>query len=162
MRQLKELQDKISDAKAQIDAIMKSTNLKDLEKQADSLLKEDLWSFFEELKKDDQRVVDLKDIIMKINRFQASPATYNYEKVLDFAMTQVNQDVKEKILAELKACETFGKTKGNVSFTQAEGVGDVWNSIVNYFKKLIPSLKSKGQKIDSNIAKLQQITSKMK
>lgn len=160
--ELEGLQKKLSDAKAQIEQIKKATNYTGLEKRIDKILKEELWDFFEELKKDDTRIVQIKNIIMNINRFQAETLTYKYEQVLDFVMTQVNQDVKLKILTELKACETLGRTKGNVSFTQTEGIGDIWNSIKSYFQKLIPSLKSKGTKIDDNIQKLQNIVDKMK
>lgn len=162
LNELKELQDKLAEAKAKIEQIKKDTNYNAVEKRIDQILKEELWDFFEELKKDGTRIVQLQKILMTINRFQAQPATYNYEKVLDFVMTQVNQDVKLKILQELKACETIGKTKGNVSFTQTEGIGDIWNSIKTYFQKLMPSLQSKGKKIDTNIQKLQNIVDKMK
>jgi len=152
---LNDLQKKLAEAQAKIDAIKKEYGFDDLQKQADNILKENLWDFMEQLKKDDVRIVKIKNLIMKINRFQASPATYNYEKVLDYAMTLVNQDVKEKILIELKACEKIGNTKGNVSFT-TEGIGDIWNSIKGFFQRLIPALQSKGQKIDNQISDLEK------
>jgi len=149
---LKENLDILDKANAEIEAIKKKYNMNAVQKNADELLKEQLWDFLEELKKDGTKIVKLRGIILKINRFQASPATYEYEKVLDFVMTQVNQDVKAKILAELKACEKIGKTKANVSFT-TEGVGEVWDSIVNFLSGLLPALKKKGDKIDNDIAK---------
>tara|TARA_R110000868_G_scaffold12456_24_gene59633 strand:+ start:1206 stop:2543 length:1338 start_codon:yes stop_codon:yes gene_type:complete len=161
LAQLKDLQDKIASAKAEIDVIMKRTGLKDLEKKSDDILKDGLWDFFEELKKDEQRIVKFQDIVMTVKRFQASPATYEYEKVLDFAMTQVNQDVKAKILAELKASEKIGKTKGQVSFT-TEGVGDIWNSLKQLFSRLIPSLKLKGKKIDAGISSAENALKKIR
>lgn len=164
LRNLKQLQQQIAEAKAQVDAVIKSTGLKDLEKSADKLLKEELWDFFNELKKDEQRLVDLGDIIMTVVKFQSEPATYEYEKVLDFALTQVNQDVKEKILMQLKASEKIGKTKGSVSFaTKTEATGNsIWNQITNFLGKFIPALKRKGQKIDTEISKLKNLVAKIK
>jgi hypothetical protein len=153
--ELKECQDILAKANAQIAAIKKKVNFDKIQKRADELLKEQLWDFLEELKKDESRIVKLKGIVMNINRHQASPITYEYEKVLDKVMEWVNQDVKLKIAAELKACEKLGKTKANISFT-TEGVGDIWDSIKNYFGRLIPALQSKGEKIDAAIAELEQ------
>lgn len=152
LTELKDLQDILAKANAEIEAIKKKFDMSSVQKKADEILKEQLWDFLEELKKDETKIVKLKGIILKINRHQASPATYEYEKVLDFVMTQVNQDVKAKILAELKACEKIGRTKANVSFT-TEAVGGVWDSIVNFLTGLIPALKRKGSKIDNDIAK---------
>lgn len=152
LTELKDLQDILAKANAEIEAIKKKFDMSSIQKKADEILKEQLWDFLEELKKDETKIVKLKGIILKINRHQASPATYEYEKVLDFVMTQVNQDVKAKILAELKAVEKIGKTKANVSFT-TEAVGGVWNTIVNFLSGLIPALKNKGKKIDNDIAK---------
>jgi hypothetical protein len=162
LRTLKDLQQKIAEAKAQVDAIIKSTGLKDLEKSADKLLKEELWDFFNELKRDEQRLVDLGDIIMTVTKFQSEPATYEYEKTLDYALTQVNQDVKEKVLMQLKATEKIGKTKGSVSFaTKTESVGsDIWNKVTSFLGKFLPAIKRKGQKIDSEISKLKSLINK--
>lgn len=164
LRNLKQLQQQIAEAKAQVDAVMKSTGLKDLEKSADKLLKEELWDFFNELKKDEQRLVDLGDIIMTVVKFQSEPATYEYEKTLDYALTQVNQDVKEKVLMQLKASEKIGKTKGSVSFaTKTEAAGNsIWSSITNFLGKFIPALKRKGQKIDTELTKLKGLVAKIK
>lgn len=153
--ELKKCQDILAKANAQIAAIKKKVNFDKIQKRADELLKEQLWDFLEELKKDQSRIVKLKGIVMNINRHQASPITYEYEKVLDKIMEWVNQDVKLKIAAELKACEKLGKTKANISFT-TEGVGDVWDSIKNFFSRFIPALKAKGEKIDAGIADLEQ------
>jgi hypothetical protein len=160
LAELKELQDKIASAKAEIDEIVKRTGLKDLEKRSDEILRDVLWDFFEELKKDEERIVRFNNIVMTVKRFQSSPATYEYEKVLDFAMTQVNQDVKAKILAELKATEKIGRTKGQVVFT-TEGVGDIWNSIKQMFGRLLPVLKSKGKKIDAGIISAEKALKKI-
>jgi hypothetical protein len=156
--ELKGLQEQLAAAQAQMEEIKKKTNFDALQKRADQILKEQLWDFLEELKKDETRILKLKDIVLKINRHQASPATYNYEQVLDKVMEWVNQDVKAKILAELKATEKFGKTKANVSFT-TEGIGDIWDSIKNILGRLIPALQSKGDKIDNAIADFEQQTS---
>lgn len=160
--ELEKMHTALRTAQAKVDAIMKETGLKDLQKKTDTLLKEDLWNFFEELKRDDQRIVKLKNIVLNIDRFQAQPATYEYEKVLDLAMTYVNQDVKQKILDDLKASERIGKTKGSVSFAKVEGVGDVWNSIVSFLSKILPSMKSKGKKLDGDLDKLDTMVSNMK
>jgi hypothetical protein len=116
------------------------------------------------LKKDEQRLVDLGDIIMTVVKFQAEPATYEYEKTLDYALTQVNQDVKEKVLMQLKATEKIGKTKGSVSFaTKTEATGNsVWSSITNFLGRFIPALKRKGQKIDTELNKLKVLVAKIK
>jgi len=114
-----------------------------------------LWDFLEELKKDGTRILKLERLVMKINRHQASPITYQYEQVIDKIMEWVNQDVKAKILAELKAVEKIGKVKASVSFT-TEGVGGVWGKIVNFFGKFIPHIQSKGKKIDAGISDLER------
>jgi hypothetical protein len=163
--ELAKLQEQLSNATAQVDALKKKLGLADLEKKYKKIVDEQLWDFLEELKKDGERVVRTKTVLMNIARFQATKATYEYEKVLDFAMTQVNQDVQYKILQELKIYEKISKAKPSLSFSprteQTINEENIFQKIGNFLVKTIQSalgsLKGKGQKIDNNLNKLEKV-----
>lgn len=163
--ELSTIEEQLNNAIAQVEALKKQLGIAALEKRQKQIVDEQLWDFLEEMKKDEERVARTKNVLMNLDRVQTQKATYSYEKVLDFAMTQVNQDVKFKILQELKATEKISRVKPSLSFTRTtennlneanvfQKVGD-W--ITKTVKSLLGGLKTKGQKIDSDLTKLERI-----
>lgn len=164
INELSTLESKLAAAKAQIAALEKELGIEAMEKQYAKIVNEDLGGLLDEMKKDEVRIVRTKTVLMEIKRFQAERATFSHEKVLDFAMTQVNQDVKFKILQELKATEKITKIKPSLSFSKRESVlreagllGRAIKWISTSIKGLLSKLKPSGQKIDVNLDKLERI-----
>jgi hypothetical protein len=164
INELSTLESKLAAAKAQIAALEKELGIEAMEKQYAKIVNEDLGGLLDEMKKDEVRIVRTKTVLMEIKRFQAERATFSHEKVLDFAMTQVNQDVKFKILQELKATEKITKIKPSLSFSKRESVLREAGLLVRAIKwistsikDLLSKLKPTGQKIDVNLDKLERI-----
>jgi hypothetical protein len=161
--ELAALEKQLAEAKEKVAALEKELNVSAMEKRYKQIVDQELWDFLEQMKKDDERIARTKNVLLTIKRFQTEKVTYEYEKVLDFAMTQVNQDVKEKILMELKATEKISKVKPSLSFSTAENklrednvFSKIFGWIKSFFSSLNAKLKSKGQKIDSNLGKLEK------
>jgi hypothetical protein len=161
---LAESERQLKEAMAKIDALKKELNVAGLEKQSKQLVGE-LSDFLDEMKKDKERIIRTKNVVMSIDRYQSIKATYQYESVLDFAMTQVNQDVKFKILQELKATEKLSPVKGSLSFTtrtESFSFSNIINKIKQFALSILPKFVSKGKKIDDNITKLEKMTQQLK
>lgn len=161
---LAELEQKLAAATAQLEALKKQLDIAGLERQYKTLVETELWGFLEELKRDEVRVVRTKTIVMTIKRFQTDDKlTYKYEGPFMKALTYVNQDVKFKMLADLKEVETISKVKPALSFTTNENaqtsnfVRRAFNWIKTKFSAFLTSTKTKGQKIDSDLAKLERV-----
>ena len=164
INELSTLENKLAAAKAQIAALEKELGIDAMEKQYAKIVNEDLGGLLDEMKKDEVRIVRTKTVLMEIKRFQAERATYSHEKVLDFAMTQVNQDVKFKILQELKTTEKITKIKPSLSFSKRENVlreAGLIDRAVKWVsttvKNLVAQLRPKGQQIDANLDKLERV-----
>ena len=159
---LAKLQEQLSAGLAQMEALKKQLNISGLEKQVGGVMN-DIWGLFEEMKKDGDRLARTKNVIMTIQRDGAERETFSYEKALDFAMTQVNQDVQFKILNELKITQKFTRVKPGLAFSKTESIireskiGDFFLKIGNYLKSLLPKFQSQGKKIDANLNKLEQM-----
>mgnify|MGYP001567469268 FL=1 len=159
---LAKLQEQLSAGLAQMEALKKQLNISGLEKQVGGVMN-DIWGLFEEMKKDGDRLARTKNVIMTIQRDVAERETFSYEKALDFAMTQVNQDVQFKILNELKITQKFTRVKPGLAFSKTESIireskiGDFFLKIGNYLKSLLPKFQSQGKKIDANLNKLEQM-----
>lgn len=163
INELAELEKQLAAATAKIDALKKELDVSGMEKRYKQIVDSELWDFLEQMKKDEERVTRASNVLLTIKRYQTEKATYEYEQVLDFAMTQVNQDVKEKILMELKATEKISRVKPSLSFSKAEGKiteANVFTKIVDWMKSfftgLNAKLRSKGQNIDKNLEKLER------
>lgn len=163
--ELSTIEEQLNNAIAQVEALKKQLGIAALEKRQKQIVDEQLWDFLEEMKKDGERVARTKNVLMNLDREQSHKVTYSYEQVYKYAMTQVNQDVKFKILQELKATEKISRVKPSLSFTRTaenklneanvfQRVGD-W--IAKTVKSLLGGLKTKGQKIDSDLTKLERI-----
>lgn len=148
---------------AQLEALKKQLGIAQMEKRIKQIVDTEINGLLDEMKKDDDRIARTQKVLMDIHRWQTEKATYKYEKVMDFVMTQVNQDVKYKILMELRAYETISKVKPSLGFAaRTEGLlkEGLWDKIVGWFKSLLPKLKAKGSTIDGNLDKLESILRK--
>ena len=161
---LNDMQAKLLEATAQMEALKEKLGIKDLEKQIKKLVDVDLSGLLDEMKKDDDRIARTKNVILNVSKWHTERENYSYEKVLDFAMTQVNQDVKFKILEELKATQTITKVKGQLTFApRTESVlkeENIFTKIGNWLSNIVSKLKLKGNKIDNNLDKLERIINK--
>lgn len=161
---LNDMQAKLLEATAQMEALKEKLGIKDLEKQIKKLVDVELSGLLDEMKKDGDRIARTKNVILNVSKWHTERENYSYEKVLDFAMTQVNQDVKFKILEELKATQTITKVKGQLTFApRTESVlkeENIFTKIGNWLSNIVSKLKLKGNKIDNNLDKLERIINK--
>lgn len=163
LKEAKQLQDELATAQAQIEKIIKETGMTAKEKRLGQLLRDDLWDFLEELKKNEQRLVEIQDIIMTVSTFQSEVITYNYEKMFFWLLERVNQVTKGSALDQLKLTQKISKRKGSYSFkSKTEAVGDsFWDKLTNFFSKFLPSIKKKGEQVDKDIDKLKSMLDDM-
>lgn len=164
INELSDLERQLADAEAQITELKKKLNVVQMEKRYKELVDTELWDFLEEMRKDNERVARTKTVLLTIKRFQTEKETFEYEKVLDFALTQVNQDVKFKILEELKVYRKISRVKPSLGFSKTESLikeENVFQKIGNWILKqldsLAPKLANQGEKIDNALDKLERI-----
>lgn len=170
LEKLVSLQEKLAEATAQIEALKKQLGVSQMEKEYKTIVDEQLWDFLEQLKKDGDRVARTKNVLLDIQRFQTERPSYEYEKVLDFVMTQVNQDVKYKIINELKAREKISKVKPALSLSRrSESVlkeSSIFGKIANWFKSFLSGfnakMEAKGQVIDKNLDRAEKMLAAIK
>ena len=143
--------------------LKKKLNVSQMEKRYKELVDNDLWAFLEEMRKDGERVARTKNVLLTIKRYQTEKETFEYEKVLDFAMTQVNQEVKFKILEELKVYKKISRVKPSLGFSQNESLikeENLFQKLGNWILKQIdaiaPKLARQGEKIDNALDKLER------
>lgn len=170
LEKLVSLQEKLAEATAQIEALKKQLGISEMEKEYKTIVDEQLWDFLEQLKKDGDRVARTKNVLLDIQRFQTERPSYEYEKVLDFVMTQVNQDVQYKIINELKAREKISKVKPALSLSRrSESVlkeSSIFGKIADWFKSFLSGfnakMEAKGQVIDNNLDKAEKMLAAIK
>lgn len=170
LEKLVSLQEKLAEATAQIEALKKQLGVSEMEKEYKKIVDEQLWDFLEQLKKDGDRVARTKTVLLDIQRFQTERPSYEYEKVLDFVMTQVNQEVQYKIINELKAREKISKVKPALSLSRrSESVlkeSSIFGKIANWFKSFLSGfnakMEAKGQVIDNNLDKAEKMLAAVK
>jgi hypothetical protein len=163
IHELSDLETQLAEAEAQISELKKKLNVSQMEKRYKQLVDDELWGLLEEMRKDDERVARTKNVLLTIKRYQTEKATYEYEKVLDYAMTQVNQDVKAKILIELRAVEKISRVKPSLGFSKNESLikeenlfQKLSNWIVRQLDALAPKLADQGERIDNALDKLER------
>lgn len=161
--ELSDLEKQLAEAEAQIAELKKKLNVSQMEKRYKELVDNDLWAFLEEMRKDGERVARTKNVLLTIKRYQTEKETFEYEKVLDFAMTQVNQEVKFKILEELKVYKKISRVKPSLGFSQNESLikeENLFQKLGNWILKQIdaiaPKLARQGEKIDNALDKLER------
>lgn len=161
--ELSDLEKQLAEAEAQIAELKKKLNVSQMEKRYKELVDNDLWDFLEEMRKDGERVARTKNVLLTIKRYQTEKETFEYEKVLDFAMTQVNQEVKFKILEELKVYKKISRVKPSLGFSQNESLikeENLFQKLGNWILKQIdaiaPKLARQGEKIDNALDKLER------
>lgn len=170
LEKLVSLQEKLAEATAQIEALKKQLGVSEMEKEYKTIVDEQLWDFLEQLKKDGDRVARTKNVLLDIQRFQTERPSYEYEKVLDFVMTQVNQEVQYKIINELKAREKISKVKPALSLSRrSESVlkeSSIFGKIADWFKSFLSGfnakMEAKGQVIDNNLDKAEKMLAAIK
>lgn len=163
INELSDLERQLAEAEAQISELKKKLNVSQMEKRYKQLVDDELWGLLEEMRKDDERVARTKNVLLTIKRYQTEKATYEYEKVLDFAMTQVNQDVKAKILMELRAVEKISRVKPSLGFAKNESIineESVFQKLGNWIIKQLDAIgrsaANQGEKIDNALDKLER------
>lgn len=160
--ELAELQIQLEEAQAKMKAVMdqlsKDLNIKAMEKRYAELLKGELWGFMEQMKHQDERIIRTKKYFMEIQKYQAEVLTYDNVKTLEYAMTQVNQDVKYNILTFQKGTEKLTKRVGDISIQKLESrlnesgwLQRVWKALGNLVAPFLQTIKAKNANIDKNL-----------
>ena len=164
--ELAQLQEQLQSAEAQMKALMdkleSELNVKAMKKRYDELLKGELWDFFEKMKHEEQRIIQTKKYYLEVKKYQAEVLTYDNVKTLEYAMTQVNQDVKYNILLFQKGTEKLSKRAGDIVVKKTESrlTEDNWlTKIVNLLSSLISPVLAKITQLDSRIDKNLKIIS---
>jgi hypothetical protein len=164
INELSDLEKQLAEAEAQIAELKKKLNVSQMEKRYKELVDNELGDFLNEMKKDDERVARTKNVLMTIKRFQAEKEVTEYKQLYLFAMTQVNQDVKAKILDMFKVHTKITKVIPALSFSKTESLikeenlfQKLGNWIVRQLDAIAPKLARQGEKIDNALDKLERV-----
>lgn len=170
-----ELQRKLTEAIAQMEALKKQLNVAGMEKRLKQIFDAELGDLLDEMKKDEDRVLRTKNVLLDVKRWQTEKFTYKHEQVVKFALTQVNDDVKDKILKEMRATEEISKVKGSFALTRrtesnvnedgnfiSNSMSNLISKVTNWLKSAMPKLVMRGKKIDNNLDKLERMVATIK
>lgn len=155
--------------KSVIDELEEQLGIKAMKKREAEIMKRELWEFLEKMKHDEERIVQTTKYVMEITKFQSEVYTYKHAETLEYALTQVNDDVKFKVLQWLKSTEEISKRVGAVAFQPKESVirednwfQKIWSGIKSVLSGYIGKITSRDASLDKNIAVIGQIAADVK